>query len=191
MKATNGLVTASLTVAFSLLSACSRAAEPPTATDTPAATDTTAATDTAPTPQPPSESTDTQAASPAQGAESPPAAPTRTAEVAAPQGSSAGKLQFNNACRTCHSMRKGDNRLGPSLHGVLGRKAGASEGYAAYSQAMKGSDIVWDEATLDRFLANPEAVVPNNNMKPFAGVPDPAVRKRIIEHLKSAGDERS
>jgi cytochrome c len=50
---------------------------------------------------------------------------------------------------------------------------------------MKTAGITWDEKSLDRFIANPDNVVPNNNMKPFKGVPDPAVRKAIIEHLKS------
>jgi len=50
---------------------------------------------------------------------------------------------------------------------------------------MRAAGIKWDEQTLDRFIANPEGVVPNNNMKPFNGVPDAATRKAIIEHLKS------
>ncbi|MGH8285052.1 MAG: c-type cytochrome [Steroidobacteraceae bacterium] len=54
---------------------------------------------------------------------------------------------------------------------------------------MAESGIVWDEATLDRFLANPDAVVPGNNMKPFSSIPDSAVRKEIIEHLKPAGED--
>lgn len=101
------------------------------------------------------------------------------------QGGSTGQTAFNNNCRTCHSAKPGDNRLGPSLAGIVGAKAGTRPGYANYSQAMSASDIVWDEETLDRFIENPEAVVPNNNMKPFKGVPDPDVRKRIIEALKS------
>jgi cytochrome c len=96
-----------------------------------------------------------------------------------------GELAFNNNCRTCHSTKPGDNRLGPSLAHVVGAKSGSQPGYANYSQAMKTAGITWDEQTLDRFITNPETVVPNNNMKPFKGVPDPAVRKAIIAHLKS------
>jgi cytochrome c len=81
----------------------------------------------------------------------------------------AGQLVFNNACRTCHSMKDGDNRLGPNLHGIIGRKAGALPSFQ-YSDAMKRGDIVWDETTLDRFIADPEAVVPGNRMKPFGGM---------------------
>jgi cytochrome c len=92
---------------------------------------------------------------------------------------------FNNHCRTCHSVKEGDNRLGPSLHNIFGRKAGSSPGYANYSQGMKSSGIVWDEATLDKFIENPEQVVPNNNMKPYKGIEDADVRKQIVDFFKS------
>jgi cytochrome c len=98
---------------------------------------------------------------------------------------SSGQTAFNNNCRTCHSTKEGDNRLGPSLSHIVGAKAGARSGFANYSQAMKTAGITWDEQTLDRFITNPESVVPNNNMKPFKGVPDAAVRKAIIEYLKA------
>jgi len=97
-----------------------------------------------------------------------------------------GELAFNNSCRTCHSIKPGENRLGPSLSNVFGKKAGSGTGYGSYSQGMVNSGIVWDEATLDKFITNPDSVVPNNNMKPFTGLSDPAVRKEIIEFLKSA-----
>ncbi len=91
---------------------------------------------------------------------------------------------FNNNCRTCHSWKEGDNRLGPNLHGIIGRKAGAAEGFA-YSSAVKSSGITWDEASLDKFIANPNGFLPNNNMKPFTGIGDEATRKKIIDFLKS------
>jgi cytochrome c len=97
-----------------------------------------------------------------------------------------GELAFNNTCRTCHSIKAGENRLGPSLNKVIGRKAGSQSGYASYSQGMASSSIVWDEATLDKFITNPDSVVPNNNMKPFKGVTDSEIRKEIIEYLKSS-----
>jgi cytochrome c len=90
---------------------------------------------------------------------------------------------FNNHCRTCHSLKEGDNRIGPSLHNIYGAKAGASN-YAAYSQGLKTSGLTWDEATLDKFIENPDQVV-TNNMKPFKGIDDPAVRKQIVDFLKS------
>ncbi len=98
-----------------------------------------------------------------------------------------GQLVFNNACRTCHTMRQGDNRLGPNLHGIVGRKTGTSPGYG-YSSAMIAADLVWDEATLDRFIANPDQVVPGNNMKPYGGLASAEDRAKIIRYLKLAGD---
>jgi cytochrome c len=98
-----------------------------------------------------------------------------------------GKIAFNNSCRTCHSLKAGDNRLGPSLHGIIGAKAGQSTGYA-YSQSLRQSGVTWDEATLQRWIENPEAVIPNNNMKPYSGLTDAAVRKKIVEFLKTNND---
>jgi cytochrome c len=109
------------------------------------------------------------------------------AATAAPAKAKPGEAAFNNHCRTCHSAKDGDNRLGPSLHGIVGAKAGAQAGYPNYSGALKGSGITWDAATLDRFIANPEEVVPNNAMKPFKGVPDASVRKSIVAYLDSTG----
>jgi cytochrome c len=102
------------------------------------------------------------------------------------EAANAGPEAFNNNCRTCHSVKEGDNRLGPSLNKILGRKAGTAPGYSNYSQGLKSSDITWDEMTLDKFIANPDAVIPNNNMKPFTGVSDEAVRAKIIAFLKSS-----
>jgi cytochrome c len=97
------------------------------------------------------------------------------------------RVAFNNFCRTCHSLKAGDNRLGPSLHGIMGAKAGQSTGYA-YSQSLRQSGVTWNEATLDRWIENPEAVIPNNNMKPYGGLADAAVRKKIVEFLKKNDD---
>ena len=55
-----------------------------------------------------------------------------------------GELAFNNACRTCHSVKEGDNRLGPNLYKVFGRKAGSLPNYN-YSIAMRSADFVWDK----------------------------------------------
>ena len=99
----------------------------------------------------------------------------------------AGKEVFNNNCRTCHSWKKDDNRLGPHLHAIVGRKAGSVAGFA-YSGSMKNSGVTWDESSLDKFIANPDSVVPNNKMKPYTGIADAATRKQIIEFLKSNPD---
>jgi cytochrome c len=84
-------------------------------------------------------------------------------------GNEQGQIAFNNACRTCHSIKEGDNRLGPSLHGIVGKKAGTTAGYNNYSSAMKDAGLTWDERTLDRFIASPDEMVRGNNMKPYGG----------------------
>ena len=95
-----------------------------------------------------------------------------------------GQLVFNNACRTCHTTNKGDNRLGPHLYKIIGRKAGSLPNYS-YSSAMKGADFVWNEAKLDRFIANPDEMVPGNNMKPYGGLASADERAKVIAFLQS------
>jgi len=98
----------------------------------------------------------------------------------------AGQLLFNNACRTCHTLRDGDNRLGPNLASIVGRKAGSLPDYG-YSSAMKGADLTWDKATLDRFIANPDQVVSSNNMKPYGGMASAEDRATLIAYLEANG----
>jgi len=95
-----------------------------------------------------------------------------------------GQTAFNNSCRTCHTMKEGDNRLGPNLAGIVGRKAGSLPDYA-YSSSMKQSGITWDAAMLDQFIANPDQVVSGNAMKPYGGIADAAQRKMIVDFLQS------
>jgi cytochrome c len=87
-----------------------------------------------------------------------------------------------SACAACHSV-DGSNGTGPSLKGVVGRTSGTVPGFR-YSRAMKSAGIAWDEASLDRYLANPQEVVPGNIM-PFSGVADAPVRAEIIAYLKT------
>ena len=94
-----------------------------------------------------------------------------------------GQLLFNNACRTCHSVKEGDNRLGPNLHGIVGRESGALKTFP-YSDSMAKSDLVWDKPTLDRFIANPEAVVRGNGMQPYGGIASAEDRAKIIVYLE-------
>jgi cytochrome c len=104
----------------------------------------------------------------------------------AAKGTDAGSGQqtFNNACRTCHTTKEGDNRLGPNLHNIIGRKAGSLQNYG-YSSAMKGADFVWDKEKLDRFIAKPDEVVPGNNMKPYGGLTSAEDRAKVIVFLES------
>lgn len=97
-----------------------------------------------------------------------------------------GQLMFNNACRTCHTVKQGDNRLGPNLYKIIGRLAGSVDSYN-YSSALQNADFAWDEETLDRFIANPEQAVPGNNMKPFGGISSKEDRAKIIGFLRAQG----
>lgn len=103
-------------------------------------------------------------------------------DKAAAASADGGEEAFNNACRTCHSVKPGDNRLGPSLAGIVGKKAGGEAGYA-YSPSLKGSGVTFDAKTLDAFIANPDSVVAGNNMKPYTGISDAAVRAKIVAFL--------
>jgi cytochrome c len=95
-----------------------------------------------------------------------------------------GQLTFNNVCRTCHTLKEGDNRLGPNLHNIIGRKAGSVPDFG-YSSAMKDADLTWDTKTLDRFIANPDQVVPGNRMKPYGGLTSAEERGKIIAFLQA------
>lgn len=86
-------------------------------------------------------------------------------------------------CRTCHAVESKVNRIGPSLFGVVGRKAGSIAG-ARYSPAMKARAMVWTPETLSTFLLSPREFVPGTIMG-FAGVTDPAKRANIIAYLQT------
>lgn len=92
-----------------------------------------------------------------------------------------GKTVFAR-CMACHAVTPGTNRIGPSLAGVVGRKAGSAPGFT-YSPAMKGSKTVWNAKALDGFLARPSgASVPGTKMA-FAGVPNATDRANVIAYL--------
>jgi len=107
-------------------------------------------------------------------------------EEMAPQNEdiASGQLLFNNICRTCHSIKEGDNRLGPHMRGIIGRKAGSLPNYS-YSSAMRDANFVWDEENLERFISNPDETVPGNNMKPYGGLASAESRGKLIAFLKT------
>ena len=89
-------------------------------------------------------------------------------------------------CKACHENEKGVNKVGPTLKGIVGRKAATVEGFK-YSDAMlaKGAEgIVWDEATLATYLPDPKAFVPKTKMT-FAGLKKPEEVADIIAFLKA------
>lgn len=86
-------------------------------------------------------------------------------------------------CAGCHDTRPDlGHRVGPNLHGVIGRKAGTASGYN-YSPAMKASGITWDTQTLDAFLKSPTKQVPGSKM--VNATADPARRQAVIEYLSN------
>lgn len=93
-----------------------------------------------------------------------------------------GKKVFMR-CVACHAVTpSAAAKMGPNLAGVVGRKSGASPAFK-YSAAMKKANLKWDEATLDKWLAKPSAVVPGTSMA-FAGVPNPDERAAVIAYMK-------
>jgi len=90
--------------------------------------------------------------------------------------------QSFSTCAVCHSVEPGQNMIGPSLAGVVGRQAGSVAG-ATYSPAMRDADVTWNEATLLRYIADPAAVVPGGTM-PNPGV-SAADAQAIVNYLKT------
>ena len=108
-----------------------------------------------------------------------------TATAAHADGDPTKGKQIFNKCMVCHSIQAGVNKIGPSLHGVVGRKAGTVDGYN-YTDAMKNSGFTWDEATLNKYLTNPRKAVPGTRMV-FVGLPKEPDRLDVIAYLKQAG----
>lgn len=99
----------------------------------------------------------------------------------------AGKQAFNNSCRTCHSIREGDNRLGPNLNKIVGRKAGSLPDYN-YSSSMKEAGFVWDQDRLTRFMVKPDEVVSGHKMQPYGGISADEAAK-VVAYLQEAGSQ--
>jgi cytochrome c len=100
---------------------------------------------------------------------------------AAAQDAKHGQAVFNTNCAICHSTAPGKNVMGPSLHGVVGRKAGTVAGFN-YSPALQSSGVVWTPANLDAWLASPREFLPRSRMS-FPGLHSPADRADVIAFL--------
>jgi cytochrome c2 len=87
-------------------------------------------------------------------------------------------------CKVCHSLEAGKNMVGPSLHGLIGRKAGSVLGYA-YSPAMKNANVTWDDDTLSKYLIDPKVFIPGDKMV-FTGIKDPSKLGDLIAYLNQA-----
>ncbi|MEY9478996.1 cytochrome c [Bradyrhizobium ottawaense] len=105
-----------------------------------------------------------------------------------PASEAAAQQAFNNSCRTCcHSVKEGDNRLGPNLNKIVGRKAGSLPDYN-YSSSMKEAGFVWDQDKLTRFMVKPDEVVSGNKMQPYGGVSAEDAAK-VVAYLQAAGGQ--
>jgi cytochrome c len=102
-----------------------------------------------------------------------------SSDSAMAQDIDSGRLVFAQ-CSICHSV-DGSNGSGPSLRGVVGRRAGSLPGFR-YSKAMRQADIEWDAVSLDAYLADPQQEIPGNVM-PFSGVPDARQRADLVAYL--------
>jgi cytochrome c len=98
------------------------------------------------------------------------------------QGDAAAGEKVFAHCAPCHSTKPGENKFGPSLAGVFGRKSGTEPGYT-YSSAMKGLNITWDEANLDAWLQGPSKFVRGTKM--IYSVPEEKDRQDVIAYLKT------
>ncbi len=93
-----------------------------------------------------------------------------------------GKTAFTK-CAACHSVNEGENKIGPSLHGVVGRPSHSIEGFN-YSEPMKAYNVTWDAATLDHYLTDPRGVVPGTKMI-FVGLKKDDERANVIAYLET------
>lgn len=116
------------------------------------------------------------------------ATPDSTAPVAATTATDSpqykrGKLLYIQ-CRACHALQAEEpHKVGPNLHGFLGRKAGTVAGFN-FSAALKQSDLTWDEPTILKWLEKPSALVPGNTMA-FAGIANPKDRDSMLVYLQA------
>jgi len=88
-------------------------------------------------------------------------------------------------CKACHTLDPGVNKIGPSLAGVMGRRSGTVADFK-YSDAMKSAGIVWDEETMDAYLADPKGYIPGNKMA-FAGLKKEDDREDVIAYIEENG----
>jgi cytochrome c len=104
-----------------------------------------------------------------------------SAQPVPPAGDPArGERVYRERCSGCHSLDA--NRIGPAHRGVFGRRAGQAPGFN-YSPAVRRANLVWTAANLDRWLANPQALIPGQRMNFRLG--DPALRADVIAYLRA------
>jgi cytochrome c len=94
----------------------------------------------------------------------------------------AGEKVFTARCAVCHATAPGENKVGPSLAGIVGSKGGTVPGYD-FSSAMKDASVAWDDANLDKYLANPTEFIHGTKM--FINLPSEIDRQNVIAYLNT------
>src|SRR5260370_36913645 len=103
-----------------------------------------------------------------------------TSSTQAAGDATAGHTVFNSRCAMCHTTEPGVNKIGPSLAGIVGSKSGSVPGFD-FSAGMKNADITWDDAELDKVLANPSG--DGHGTKMFVNLPSESDRENVIAYL--------
>lgn len=121
----------------------------------------------------------------AQAAKAPAKAAAAGEDYSKYRGNAATGRKYYAQCAACHVQTPGVNRVGPSLHNIVGREAGTVPGFR-YSKANRDSHVIWTEAKLFQYLKNPRAMIKGTTMA-YAGLPDPQRRADLIAFLKTNG----
>lgn len=183
---------ASMVACIALLSACGGNPEPvesntaapdevlnAAANLTEVAENAVVANEVAPAAEAPAEKAPAAESAPAPAAATPAPAAAETASA----GDAANGAKLFAQCRICHAVEPGKNGLGPSLHGVVGRTAGTLAGFN-FSNAMKGSGVVWTEESLSEYLRAPMKFMPGTKMA-YAGMANESQRADMYAYLES------
>ena len=93
-------------------------------------------------------------------------------------------------CAACHSVAPGEHMTGPSLAKVWNAKAASAGGFSRYSETLKRADVMWNAATLDAWLANPEKFLPGTSMT-FSGIKEARDRQDVIAYLRAVSESRN
>ena len=94
-----------------------------------------------------------------------------------------GQSLYRRQCSTCHATEAGQNKIGPTMHGIAGSKSAGVPGFE-FSDAMKSANLTWTDDTLAKYLADPKGTVPGTKMV-YAGMKNPDDVKAVVEYLKT------